>query len=304
MKPHHDFAPGQRAAMHAEALVARSAEPPGGLGTFRRFGQTLAPLVAARLPGLFAEGEWEASTGEPETLLARALGERIDLVAGNFLLPVGDAGGRLFASFRLPPVMERLEAMFGGDAAAQPVQLGARLPNSLVLLLHKLEGVLTGAVVACLDEAARRRGEQAAFATDFARLAVFPGQTDAVILPLRFNSERFAPLEVLLACRKSTLARLLVHFRGAAPAGERQPPEMLPAAMAEITVPLRARLAQMTIPASRLLALRPGQTLPLAIARSVPLMAGGRTLATGTVGEQDDRTALQIDRVHGAGGLL
>lgn len=305
MRPAHEFAPAQRAALHCEALVARESEAPDGLAAYARLGRALAPRFAASLPDIFAETGWEAEVGKPEQVLARDLVSRIDKVAGNFLLPVGDAGGRLFASFRLAPVRTRLEAIFGGDPGGDLPDCSARLPRSLLLLLGRLERALSAAVLACLDEAMDRRDQQAEFATDFARLAVFPGQADAVIMVLRFSSaSRHPPIEVQLACRKSTMSRLLAHFADVDPAPEPAAGDAMLPAIAQVPLRLSARLAELRLPASRLMALRPGQVLPLAIARSVPLYAGGRRIASGTLGEADDRVALQIDSVFLGGGAL
>ena len=41
-------------------------------------------------------------------------------------------------------------------------------------------------------------------------------------------------------------------------------------------------------------ALQPGQILPVAVARSIPLKGGGKTIAHGTIGAMDDRVAVQI----------
>ena len=307
MNMNETFVPERRAAMHCAQLAIQSDEghggPSGGLATFKRFGKELAPAVAVRLAEVFNATDLKAQSGEPEILLAKDLAERIDPVAGNFVLPVGDVSGRLFASFALRPIMARLEAMFGGDVSSGEIAIRAKLPSSVELLLRRLALGLTQAIGVCLDPAAIRKGEDARFATDYAKLAVFPGQADAVVLPLSFTSEGAAPIELLLACRPATMARLLAHFADGAPAASAVPPAMLAPAIANIPLPLRARLAQMKVPASRLLALKPGQTLPLAVARSVPLFAGQHRIASGTIGELDDRVALQIDSVFLSGEL-
>lgn len=305
MRPNHEFSPARRAALHCAQLVAREIEAESGFGAFARFGKALAPRFAGKLPEIFAETGWEAEAGPPEPVLARDLAGKIDKVAGNFLLPVGDAGGRLLASFRLGPVRERLEAIFGGHKASELPEAGARLPRSLTLLLARLERALTEAVLACLDESLARREQQAEFATDFARLAVFPGQAEAVLMPLRLvSASPHRALELHLACRKTTMTRLLAHFADSAPAPEATATAAVPPAIGEVPLRLRARLAELKLPAGRLLALRPGQILPLPVGRSVPLYAGGRRIASGLVGEADDRVALQIEQVFLGGGVL
>ena len=57
---------------------------------------------------------------------------------------------------------------------------------------------------------------------------------------------------------------------------------------------LNATLIDMLMPLSRLSGLKPGDLIPVSVARSVPLALGGKIVAHGTVGEIDDRVALQI----------
>ena len=45
------------------------------------------------------------------------------------------------------------------------------------------------------------------------------------------------------------------------------------------------------------LALKPGMILPVAVARTVPLIAGEQVVAQGTIGAMDDRAALQLTQI-------
>jgi len=298
MSIHSPFASAGRAAMHCEQLVARPVEREDGLGRFALLGDTLAPLLAAKLEPLFTAGAWEPRVTACELIASEALSERIGTVAGNFLLPVGDAGGRLFASFSLAPIASRLARMFGGDAAGEAPVIGARVPSSVMMLLRRLERGLTESLGECLDEAVMRTEDTARFETDLAKLGSFPLRTQAATLTFTFTAEGGAPIDLVLACRKSMLGRLLAHFGSTgAVSAPRAIPQFIDPAMGAIPLPLRVQLAEMKLTARRLMGLRAGQVLPLAVARSVPLMVQGRCLATGSIGEQDDRIALQIERV-------
>lgn len=286
-----------RAALHCAELVARPVEREDGLGRFAMLGDALAPLFAAKLEPMFAAGAWEPCVTGCELVASEALTERIGPVAGNFLLPVGDAGGRLFASFSLPPIGARLARMFGGDQSGGAAAFGAKVPSSMVMLLRRLERALTEALGECLDEAVMRADDAARFETDLAKLGSFPLRTQAALLAFRFTAAEGAPIEVLVACRKAMLARLLAHFQPSGAATARAVAQFIDPAMGGIPLPLRVQLAELKLSAQRLMSLRPGQVLPISVARSVPLMAGGQRLATGSIGEQDDRIALQIERV-------
>jgi flagellar motor switch protein FliM len=295
MSIHAPITAAGRAARHCDELVARPVEREDGLGRFALLGDALAPLLAERLEPIFAAGAWEARVTACELVAAEVLAERIGQVAGNFLLPVGDAGGRLFASFALPPIGARLARMFGGEGSG--AAFGARVPSSVVILLRRLERALTQALGECLDEAVMRSDDVARFETDLTKLGSFPPRTQAALLTLRLTAGDGAPIEVMVACRKSMLARLMVHFHASGAVAPLAVPQFIDPAMGAIPLPLRVQLAELKLSAHRLMMLRPGQVLPLSVARSVPLMACGQRLATGSIGEQDDRIALQIERV-------
>ena len=291
------FVAERRAALHCAALVAAKPDVDSRLTAFSRLGATLEPALATRMAAVFNSTGWTCEAGEAEVMLARDLAERIDPVAGNFILPVGDASGRLFATFALTPILARLEAMFGGDAAAADFKPDRKLPSSIELLLKRLARALTQALGTCLDAAALRTGEEATFSTDYTKLAVFPGQSEAVVLPLTIAAPEGAPITLRLACRPGTVSRLLTHFTEGGVQPKPVIPHILPSAVADVPLPLRAILAEMKVPASKLMTLRPGQVLPIAVARSVPLFVGKHRIASGAMGEQDDRVALQLDSV-------
>ena len=306
MRMDAQFDAAARAALHCEALVARSAEPVDSLSGFARLGQALAPHFAARLEPLFHSGAWEVQLAPAEWIAGEALGERIGALAGNFALPLGDAGGRLFASIALAPLAARLARLFGGTAEDLLLVAGRRLPGSVGLLLARMAGALTAALGECLDEAMQRPGEDARLEPDFARLGMFLPGTQAALLPLRLSAGEDAPLELLLACRKSMLGRVLAHVQaaGAPAAAAGALPGVLAPALGAIPLPLTAQIAEMRLPARRLMALRPGEVLPLAFARSVPLLVQGQRVASGSIGEQDDRVAIAIETIFQSGDML
>ena len=296
MRMDAQFDAAARAALHCDALVARAAQPADGLTGLARLGGAFAPRLAARLGPLFAAGEWEVACAPAEWIAGEALLERIGPQAGNMLLPVGDAGGRLFASVALLPLATRLARLFGGGAEEMVLRPGRKLPGSVSLLLARLGVAISQALGEGLDPAFLRAGEPPRVEPDTGRLACFPPGTQAALLPLRLSSGEDAPLDLLLACRKSLLGRLLAHVQSeGAPAADATP-ECLSGALADIPLPLTARIAELSLPAQRLLGLAPGQVLPLALPRSVPLLVQGRKVATGAIGEQDDRVAIAIEK--------
>ena len=74
--------------------------------------------------------------------------------------------------------------------------------------------------------------------------------------------------------------------------------ERMCAALGEVRVQARSVLARPTLSLSELLRLQPGDVIPISLPGTVPLLVSGRTIAIGTIGEQDGRAALKIEKVH------
>jgi flagellar motor switch protein FliM len=60
----------------------------------------------------------------------------------------------------------------------------------------------------------------------------------------------------------------------------------------------RTVLARPELSLARLMALQPGDIIPVALAEQVPMIVAGRVLAFGNIGENNGRAALRIDRIE------
>jgi flagellar motor switch/type III secretory pathway protein FliN len=69
------------------------------------------------------------------------------------------------------------------------------------------------------------------------------------------------------------------------------------APFAAMPLPLHVVLAEFDLSLARLQTLQPGDMIPLAMGRQVPLMVGETTLAHGSVGTSDDRMAIRLTRL-------
>jgi len=65
----------------------------------------------------------------------------------------------------------------------------------------------------------------------------------------------------------------------------------------EVRLPVRTVLARPNLKMSELMALKPGDVIPIHIARHLPLLVGDRVFAHGTVGEQDGCAAFMIEKL-------
>jgi flagellar motor switch protein FliM len=65
----------------------------------------------------------------------------------------------------------------------------------------------------------------------------------------------------------------------------------------DVRLPVKTVLARPNLKMSELMALKPGDVIPINIARHLPLIVGDRVFAHGTVGEQDGYAAFMIEKL-------
>ena len=293
MKPDRQLVAARPVANHCAELI-RTAPGAGDLlpelsRVGERFARLLTPLLAPLTGGKGLT--IKAKTARLSTLDDIAMFAP-DLAA-NSLLALGPDRWPVLASLDAAAVLRIVDRTFGGRGEA-PSPLPGEFPVSAELMIVRLENLVRRELGALL----------------------LPGQDDP-LQPLRRDGslnllEPFAkdePLAVLefdvtepagdtwlitLALQTATLVALF----GAAPrrsGGEpRGPADPLAAPFAELPLELSAVLVDMRMSMATLARIEPGQVLPVAVARQVPLRIGERTIATGTVGAADDCVALQI----------
>lgn len=74
--------------------------------------------------------------------------------------------------------------------------------------------------------------------------------------------------------------------------------EQLGAALGDVRIEARTVLARPELSLSELMSLKVGDVIPVTIPASVPLLVEGRTVAVGSIGEQDGKAALKIERIE------
>lgn len=68
--------------------------------------------------------------------------------------------------------------------------------------------------------------------------------------------------------------------------------------MSNIRLPARTVLARPSLSLTELIALQPGDVIPVHINRNLPLIVGDRIIAQGSIGEQDGRVAFMIEKMN------
>lgn len=290
MKPERAFVAERIVAQHCPELLRVSPAPAELVPSLARLGERLARALSASLATL-SGGEAPAVRCEDiRECTASELADEIGPLAANSLLSIGEVS--FLASLDAAAVLRLVDRAFGGRGQA-PDPLPDAFPLSAELMIVRLETMVAAASAAALGQmdgvrALRRDG-------NIVQLAPFANAERLAVLGLTVSDGSRAPWQVTLAFPLATLGELLDQG-DVAPARTLRNAPINPSdePFGDMPLTISAVLVDMRIGFSALSALEPGQILPVAVHRSVPLKIGDKTVAHGTIGALDDRVAVQI----------
>lgn len=293
MKTQHSFVAERALANHCSELLAGKADDAGAQDELRaEFATTLCAQFSRRLQPLLAGKPIRLQSEAGGAATASSLAQGIGTCAANFTLACGPAEAVFLVSFDLGTANGLTDRLFGGDGVPSQDEPGELSPSS-VLALERLALVAAQAIGASSvsSDAARVLRHH----TSIARLEPFPRGEYCLSWKLTAEQEGAEAWHMLLAAREADVDAMLSAQGGASARvrdGLRADPLIEP--FAAIPLPLRAVLAEFKLPLAKLAAMSPGETIPIALARDVPLSIGQQVIARGKVGSLDDRIALRL----------
>ncbi len=283
-QPRHHFIAAGRAAQHCAELIPRETDPADLAPRWQELGESLAKALAPRLATML-DGKVPAIEVTSETAALPGL-------AATALIAREGIEGVLHLGVEGAAVLRLVDRAFGGPGST-PNPAPSDFPPSARLLIKRLEA----AVLQALAEACAVAAEA---------FTVRLRSHSMAALPLRSGASAGLTLTIAEPERPAWLIGLtlpqaaLPAWLAATPRRPRQAEGAAnPAAapFAEVPLPLTATLVDMRVPLRTAASLAPGMVLPVAVARAVPLSAGGNVVARGTVGQQDDRIALKLTQI-------
>lgn len=281
-------------AAHCPELLKHRMKPADRSDDYRRLNRRLSTLLPAVFAPFYGDADISARAkemeiGAPDDLLT--IGE---VPMMHFLLKTLSTSTEILVSMDQIAIFEMVDRAFGGDGKASS-PLPTKIPRSAEMILERLE---------------------VAFAELLARIA--PGNTLKGLVPMKretditmlrgfydaehlrkanftFSAFGGQPWSLCLTMEPETLDAICEDDTS----GKRRTPSdestgATERALEEIPFEAVATLIDMKIPIARLSGLKPGDLIPVSVARSVPLSVGGKVIAHGSVGELDDRVALKI----------
>lgn len=192
-----------------------------------------------------------------------------------------------------------VETFYGGGGAPRPHRGQDFTPSEDLLLTRMLERIVA-ILIDHWREVVPVEASLATRETNIAHIGFMRGDEPAVL-------QRFA-IQLPATASTITIAYPLAMLR---PIEQRMSTEVndrdgggdtswrgrLAQAISEVSLPVRSVLARPEISVAELLALKPGDVIPITLAQRTPLLAGARRIAEGMIGEQEGRAALMIEKV-------
>jgi flagellar motor switch protein FliM len=307
MRMSHDFTSARAAAVHCPELIAhglgRGPNPEERAGLMAAWRRDLALLLADDLSGLLSGDRLDISISEAEALTGADALRRIGPIAANSLLRCGASAETALLSFDFATAIALTDRSFGGDG-----RMGGGapevLPRSAALMVEEAASVIAGAITRASygdmppPIGGPDGGEVIVRSESAARLKPFALDAEALLFTLTIVNRQGCTWRASLAVANERMARLLPGSgRRVRPSGQRAPASGMAAPFNAIPLPLHVVVAEFDLSLTRLQALAPGDCIPLAMGRQVPLMVGHTVLGHGSIGTAEDRMAIRLTRI-------
>jgi flagellar motor switch protein FliM len=280
-----------RAAQHCEELLSRAASPPDFANEFERFARQFADHARTSLGELCDCRSLQAEIGELAQLPASDWLSQVATGSVHSFFALGQDHCGILVSTPVADLVAQFERILGGTGEVDEDY--AVLPASAARFAQQFEDRLAETLRRACD---RREIAASASGSVVDQVAPFePGGriwTASLSVTLPGSARVWL---VRLAASEAMLTKI-VGSRAVSPATGRTigARGLEGSAIAEVEMPLRAVLVDVPMSIARLAQLSPGALIPVAVHRSVPLLIGDTTIAHGTVGEIDDRVALEL----------
>lgn len=298
------FTPARPLAQHCRELTERGPRPEERAEYLAAWRRDVAREVAQDMTDLLSGTKLDAHISEPENLRGEAVFDRIGPVAANCLLRCGGDDQTVLLSFPVATAVALTDRSFGGTG--EPVSEPATtLPRSVALLVEQAARTIAQAIVRVSSVGAsvgEPQGDVIVRSESASRLKPFTPLSECVWFALNLSAPGGITWSARIAMPAERLDTLLPGL-GSTDAGVAQDDAQADRdreAFGAVPLTLEAVLAEFELSLSQLDKLSPGDRIPLALVRDVPLRLGSQLVARGHLGTLEDRMALKLTSVANA----
>lgn len=286
-------------AEHAPALGTASLNPFGDLHSV----QHLSARLAKALKGSFEPLAGEGTRCWAEPLSVQRFGdyraERPQTLTAWLPLAMTPGRGRALVVIDGKFGFEMLDRFFGGEGEA-PEPLPAEFTGSAETLLTRLSETIARQLAPAWELLAKIDFVPAQV---FAPLSTVP-EIDAgeamVVTRLGIAAGDAKPhwIDILypVAALKPYTPSLTAKVIGGEPEPEPEWRNGLTRAAMALRLPVRSVLAEPSVPLTTLMALKPGDVIPISFGPDVPVMVARQQIGAGTVGTANGQAAIRLTR--------
>lgn len=293
MKPQATFVKERALAQHCPELLSSQPSPEERASDLAAAASRLQRSIALKVGPQLGTGELEVECGEANKRSVSELYKSIGKQAANFLIECGPSKLPLIVSLDYHSALVLTERAFGGDALGTSRDIEA-LPRSAWLVLERLTPGFGTAFV----EAGELGGTSRLLRSheNVVRLNAFEKGAQSISWPITIILDVVLELSACLAVPaiefEQTLGTSVLQSDDRA--GSSPDPRLPP--FSDIPLPIAVDLTSLSMPVSKLARLAPGDLIPIAPAREVPITLGGYDIARGRIGTLDERVALNITK--------
>ncbi len=302
MKPAGSFIADRLAAQHSAELLRGSRKAVDPVKELAGAGARLADMLERLIGDLCAGAKVAVSAGEPVELAANVSNERRTEPMLNGMMTLGAKEVMMIASVPQRAILSIVDLALGGTGNDCELPAG-KLPLSVEMMFGRFEKIVAASLVQGLGFADKSLVKTRSAGSALEATTPFAG-CKRTVLSFEVLIVGTKPWEVNFVFPGSALANLFANRTDtpetAEPAANAVAADPVAEPFGGIPLPLRAVLVDMTVPVSALSRLKPGMVIPVTVARSVPLFAGDQVIAHGSVGEMEDRAALQLSKITAA----
>ncbi|MEM9500583.1 MAG: FliM/FliN family flagellar motor switch protein [Pseudomonadota bacterium] len=294
------FAPARALAQHCAELTACGPRPEDRSEFLAAWRRDVGRSLSEGLGSLLAGGRLSVSISEPEWCTGEQIFERIGGVAANSLLRCGETERTILLSFDCATAVALTDRSFGGDGA-MPDDVPEQLPRSASLLIDQVATIVAQSIteVSSGEEGTSVQGDVIVRSESAARLKPFDPATSCASLEIQLQAESGQSWKALIAMPSDRLDSMLPGLGSSTKSGAKPGQVIGPGEgpFGAIPLPIKAVLAEFELSLGKLDRLAPGDHIPLAVAREVPLRTGSKLVAHGSVGTLEDRMAIRLTRI-------
>ena len=197
-------------------------------------------------------------------------------------------------------IADMVNAFYGGSGSSAPPK-GPELSAGEERLLTRLTDALIPSLIDSWAEVAPLEPTLAARETCGAHASLVRLDESVVIQRLSVAPQGMRPSTIQIVYPLAMLRPLEEQLSGKVHEDmSSTDPEWryrLAAALDNVQLPVRSVLARPELSVAQLMALKPGDVIPITLEPTVPLLVATKLVAEGTIGEQEGRAALMIESV-------